>query len=384
MKGFSIRMLAVVLLGLCALPAVAQPVKARAYATERVWELPVQDQRRVISLEYSEQSRGRTIPEEQMRFYLDQVRLSNWTFQQIKNDIAQSLGGTAGGYPPTGSGETIRCESADGRQRTCPTPWQTESRLIRQLSSSPCIAGQNWSSNRGQVWVSGGCRAEFGPTASNAGGEIQCESTDGRPRTCATPWPGASDLLRQLSGTPCVAGQNWSSSRGEVRVTGGCRGVFVPAAETAAQEVRCESTDGRYRQCGTNLYGNPQVLRQLSGTRCVQGTNWGLRDGSLWVNGGCRAVFRIDGNSGGYYDGGYNSGGYNGGGYNNGGYDNDSVTCESKNGRYTTCAWDRNRGVPRLLQTLSDSPCTQGSTWGYSNRDGLWVNRGCRGRFGVR
>jgi hypothetical protein len=173
-----------------------------------------------------------------------------------------------------------------------------------------------------------------------------------------------------VSGTPCVAGQNWSSSRGEVRVTGGCRGVFVPTAEsTAAQEIRCESSDGRYKQCGTNLYGNPQLIRQLSGTRCLQGGNWGMRDGSLWVNGGCRAVFSVGGN---------------GGGYSNGGYDTYTVTCESAGGRYTTCAWDRSHGTPQLLQTLSDSPCTQGMTWGYTNRAGLWVNRGCRARFGVR
>lgn len=373
MKAVLTRVFAVALLGVCALPVAAQQIQAKAYAPERVWELPVTDQRRVIALEYSDQSGGRTIPEEQMRFYLDQVRLSNWTFQQIKNDIAQSLGSAGNGYPPANSGETIRCESTDGRQRTCTTPWQTESRLIRQLSSSPCTAGQNWSSSRGQVWVTGGCRAEFSALVSNAGGEISCESSDGRPRTCATPWPGSSDLLRQISGTPCVAGQNWSSSRGEVRVTGGCRGLFVPTAESLSQEIRCESSDGRYKQCGSNLYGNPQLIRQLSGTRCLQGSNWGMSNGSLWVNGGCRAVFSVGGSGGGYN---------NGSGYDNGyGY---SVTCESAGGRYITCAWDRNRGVPQLLQTLSDSPCTQGTTWGYTQRAGLWVNRGCRGRFGIR
>ena len=376
MKGVLTRVFAVALLGLCALPVAAQQIQAKAYAPERVWELPVTDQRRVIALEYSDQSGGRTIPEEQMRFYLDQVRLSNWTFQQIRNDIAQSLGGTAGGYPPVNSGETIRCESTDGRQRTCTTPWQTESRLSRQLSTSPCTAGQTWSSSRGQVWVSGGCRADFTALVSNAGGEINCESSDGRPRTCTTPWPGGSDLLRQISGTPCVAGQNWSSSRGEVRVTGGCRGVFVPTAESLSQEIRCESSDGRYKQCGTNLYGYAQMIRQLSNRRCTENSSWGLRNGSLWVNGGCRGVFRVD-----------SSGGYNNGGDNSGGYDNAygySVNCESTGGRYTTCAWDRNRGVPQLLQTLSDSPCTQGTSWGYTQRNGLWVSRGCRGRFGVR
>lgn len=374
MKAVIARMFAVALLGLCALPVAAQQIQAKAYAPERVWELPVTDQRRVIALEYSDQSGGRTIPEEQMRFYLDQARLSNWTFTQIKNDIAQSLGGTGGGsIPPAGSGtETIRCESTDGRQRTCATPWQAESRLTRQLSETPCISGQNWSSSRGQVWVSGGCRAEFGALVNSAGGEIRCESADGRPQTCPTPWPGASELLRQLSGTACIAGQNWSSSRGVVRVSGGCRAVFVPVAESLSQEIRCESGDGRYKQCGTNLYGNVQLLRQLSDRRCTENVNWGLRDGSVWVNGGCRGVFRVD------------AGGY-GNGYGNSGNDNrDSVTCASKNGAYTACAWDRNRGIPRLLQTLSERPCTQGYSWGYSQRAGLWVNHGCRARFGLR
>ena len=375
MNALLTRMFAVVLLGLCALPAMAQPIKARAYAPERVWELPVADQRRVIGLEYSEQSGGRTIPEDQMRFYLDQVRLSNWTFPQIKTDISTSLTGTGGGgNPPAGSGDTLRCESTDGRQRTCPTPWQSESRLSRQLSETRCVAGQNWSSSRGQVWVSGGCRAEFSALINNTGGEVNCESSDGRPRTCVTPWPGGSELLRQLSSIACVAGQNWSSSRGEVRVSGGCRGVFVPIVESLAQEIRCESGDGRYKQCGTQLYGNAQLLRQLSDRRCIEGTTWGMRDGSIWVNGGCRGVFRVDGNDNGNgYDGGY-------GGNNN----DNSVTCTSKDGVYSVCAWDRNRGTPRLLQTLSDRPCTQGYSWGYNRRAGLWVNHGCRGRFGLR
>ena len=368
MKHRLIRILAAALLGLCALPVAAQPITAKAYAPERVWELPVPDQRRVIGLEYSEQSSGRTIPEDQMRFYLDQVRLSKWTFQQIKNDIAQSLTNSGGGTPG-GSGETMRCESSDGRPRTCPTPWQSESRLIRQLSDTRCVAGQTWSSSRGQVWVSGGCRGEFAALVSNTGGEIRCESTNGRSQSCPTPWPGASELLRQLSDTACVAGLNWSSSRGVVRVNGGCRGVFVPVVESLVQEIRCESGDGRYKQCGSNLRGNAQLLRQLSDRRCVENSNWGLRNGTLWVDGGCRGIFRIDGHG---YD--------NGGGNNN----DNSVTCASATGTYTACAWDRSRGIPSLLQTLSDRPCTQGYSWGYTKRAGLWVNHGCRGRFGQR
>lgn len=281
-------------------PVHAQP-QERAYAPENLWTLSVSEQRRVINNEYSDQSNGRRIPDDQMRFYLDQVRLSRWTFSQVKRDIAESLGG--GGYPPNQGGSTIRCESTDKRQKNCNTPWQSQSRLVRQLSGTPCIEGRNWSSSPGRVWVNDGCRAEFAESR----------------------WEGSNN----------------------------------------GNDIRCESTDGRYRQCGTGLYGTATMIRQLSGTPCRYNQNWGLRDGSIWVNGGCRGVFRVNRNSG-------------------GGDSDYSVTCASANNRYTTCAWDRNRGWPIMIRQLSDSPCIEGQSWGYDQRRGLWVDRGCRARFGAR
>lgn len=301
--------LAVAFTGLAATaPQPAHAQSQRAYAPERIWELSVPDQRRVIAQEYREQSNGRSIPDDQMRFYLDQIRLSRWTFSRIKQDIASSLRGQGGGIGPGGGGDgTIRCESTDGRQRTCNTPWNRNSILVRQISSTRCIQGQNWNSSPGRVWVSGGCRAEFAAGGIGGGGD----------------WNG--------------------------------------------EEVKCESTDGRYRTCGTGLYGSISVLRQLSDTRCVLGQNFGLRNGSVWVDRGCRALFRVDRRGGG------------------GGWQGDySVTCSSQDGRYTTCAWDRSRGVPRLIETLSNSRCQEGYSWGWNRNQGLWVNHGCRARFGVR
>ena len=51
----------------------AQAQNQRAYAPENLASLSRADQERVIRLEYSEQSNGRRIPDDQMRFYLDQV-----------------------------------------------------------------------------------------------------------------------------------------------------------------------------------------------------------------------------------------------------------------------------------------------------------------------
>ncbi len=56
----------------------------------------------------------------------------------------------------------------------------------------------------------------------------------------------------------------------------------------------------------------------------------------------------------------------------------DAVECVSRNFAYTRC------DVPwrdaRLVRQLSDTSCIRGRNWGIDRR-GLWVDRGCGGRF---
>ena len=189
---------------------------------------------------------------------------------------------------------------------------------------------------------------------------VRCESKDARRETCEAKWPGQTELVKQLSDTRCVQGSTWGATPGKVWVSGGCRGEFGP--QFNGKVVRCESSDGRYKSCGKDLYGNADLIRQLSATTCTEGTSWGLRNGSIWVDKGCRGEFRV----------GESSGRYN-------------VTCSSENGRRTACAWNARNGKPSVLESLSKSPCTEGRSWGYDKRAGnVWVDEGCRARFGVR
>ncbi|MEL1266238.1 DUF3011 domain-containing protein [Pseudoxanthomonas putridarboris] len=126
--------------------------------------------------------------------------------------------------------------------------------------------------------------------------------------------------------------------------------------------VRCESKDGRYRQCAIDTRGGVQLTRQLSSSRCVQGRSWGYDRGGIWVNHGCRAEFRS---------------GYGGGGSIGG----QRIRCESDNGRTRTCAVP-SRGEVRLVRQLSSARCTEGHSWGRQ-RDAIWVSRGCRAEFEV-
>jgi len=189
--------------------------------------------------------------------------------------------------------------------------------------------------------------------------QVRCESKEGKRETCNAPWPGQTELIRQISATDCIPGRTWGASPGKIWVSGGCRGEFGP--RYAGKEVRCESSDGRYKTCGRNLYGQADLIRQLSDTPCREGSSWGLRGGAIWVDQGCRGVFRVGESD-----------------------DRESVTCASENGRRQTCAWSAARGKPVLLERLSNSPCVEGRSWGYDRKAGLWVDEGCRARFGRR
>lgn len=137
---------------------------------------------------------------------------------------------------------TFRCKSRDRRTTRCPTQGYRV-QLIRQFSDMPCVRGRSWGQDRSGVWVTNGCRALFRfddrgnwgwNDGWNGGGQydgdfVRCESRDNRSRSCPMSIGRRGDirLVRQLSGTPCIEGQNWGRSRSGVWVSGGCRAEFV-------------------------------------------------------------------------------------------------------------------------------------------------------------
>ena len=68
------------------------------------------------------------------------------------------------------------------------------------------------------------------------------------------------------------------------------------ATSALADQITCESLGERAEACGTVAAGSSvRLVRQLSGAPCAEGRNWGTgpnRD-SIWVSGGCRAVFDV-------------------------------------------------------------------------------------------
>jgi hypothetical protein len=61
-----------------------------------------------------------------------------------------------------------------------------------------------------------------------------------------------------------------------------------PASRNA---VLCGGQGAGYRECRTPFRGPVTLSREIAPTRCVQGRNWGWREGLVWVDDGCAAVF---------------------------------------------------------------------------------------------
>lgn len=151
-------------------------------------------------------------------------------------------GGWNGGG--NGGGDIVRCDSNDGRYRTCAIARGGQVRLHRQLSKARCVEGYSWGRERDQVWVSRGCRGEFQVSRGWGGGG----------------WDGG----------------NWNG--------GGNNGNSI---------VRCDSNDSRTRRCDAYVRRGARLERQISRSPCVEGRSWGWDRGGIWVSGGCRGEFRV-------------------------------------------------------------------------------------------
>ena len=159
----------------------------------------------------------------------------------------------------------------------------------------------------------------------------------------------------------------------------------ITVTSTAQQNLYCASDDGRRNYCGTDTRGGVRMVRQRSGSPCIQGRTWGYDRNGIWVDRGCRAEFETNArysNNDNYYGRDRSRDRYYGRNRNNGsGYNVQTFYCESGDMRRDWCS-EGLTGQVRLVRQRSDSPCIQGRTWGR-DRGGVWVDRGCRADFEV-
>ena len=68
------------------------------------------------------------------------------------------------------------------------------------------------------------------------------------------------------------------------------------ATSALAEHITCESPQGNLEACTTVQPGSSiRMVQQLGNTPCIEGRNWGVdtNHNSIWISGGCRAVFDV-------------------------------------------------------------------------------------------
>ena len=216
------------------------------------------------------------------------------------------------------------------------------------------------------------------PASAQATSRLKCESFQFQPARC--PVPGIIDAtIINVVGGDCRPG-NWGFDRNGVWVINGCRAYFNvragnwgggnpgwgggnPGWGTGGRVVRCESWEFRPARCAMDTRGGVQIQQAFS-RDCTPG-NWGFDRNGVWVINGCRADFVSGGGGGGW-----------GGG--NPGFQ--TIDCNSINYRPARCDI-RVPGTVQIERVFSGE-CIANRTWGW-DRNGIWVNNGCRARFRV-
>jgi hypothetical protein len=167
----------------------------------------------------------------------------------------------------------------------------------------------------------------------------------------------------------------------------GIQGLAIGTSKAWAQSgitaqngrnVTCASDDMKRHLCRVDTSRGVQMVKQRSGSPCIQGQTWSYDRSGIWVDRGCRADFYLGGRGPG--NGGGPGGPYPGPGPGTGRPPSGvTITCSSNNGRRNYCPANTSRGV-RLTNQRSGSPCVQGKTWGFTEKS-IWVDNGCRADF---
>lgn len=205
--------------------------------------------------------------------------------------------------------QTTSCASDDGKRHTCNMDTSQGVVLLKQRSGSDCTRGYSWGYENGSVWVDKGCRADFGPgqggqtilCESDDGKRHYCEAQTGGGATLVKQ---RSETRCQEGVTWGYDNRGvWvdKGCRGEFTAMAGS---FGNAGQL--QTVTCSSDDGKRHNCLPGPISDARISRQISGSACERGRSWGFDNQGLWVDKGCRAEFAVltGSNSGGYMNNG--------------------------------------------------------------------------------
>jgi len=142
---------------------------------------------------------------------------------------------------------------------------------------------------------------------------VDCQSRNYAYTRCDVDWRDAR-IVRQISDTRCIRGQNWGVDRRGLWVDRGCGGTFVESRRGGGGDygggggwrpgpgwdnrfnVGCSSDNYQYTFCSVDVGHRGRVYfdRQTSNSACIEGRTWGWNRAGIWVNQGCAGIFTVD------------------------------------------------------------------------------------------
>jgi hypothetical protein len=193
-----------------------------------------------------------------------------------------------------------------------------------------------------------------------------CSSDDMHRHWCSVDTRGGVELIKQKSEAKCIFDRTWGYDDRGIWVDRGCRAEFqIGVAQFSGWgkdfHIYCASDDMNRAWCPADSRSGVRLARQRSEAACILGQTWGYGSRGIWVDRGCRADFRVAGD-----------------------WDARAAAlfyCASDDMHRHGCSIDTRDGV-FIVRQRSEADCVYNRTWGY-DRQGIWVDRGCRADFEV-
>ncbi len=285
----------------------------------------------------------------------------------------------------------VTCGSITTRRAECSTEGVVDSvRLVKRSTFARCTEGSNWGYSDTLIWAGNGCRAEFQVIYRRAGvtppstpakpvtRTFACGKTSGEVQRCVTEGTESTydtvRLVRDLGTTACRQKVNWDYGKTFVWTRSGCRGVFEvtyadtlsePSPATETRRIRCGSYSGTPVTCRTEgAAAKVRLVQDLTSTRCLEGSNWGHTDSTIWTSRRCRGDFEVT--------------------YRRAATAPESrrLTCGSGTAVQMQCATGGEAARVRVVRNLGTSQCREGDNWKHNGRM-ILAGRGCRAEFEV-
>ncbi len=162
--------------------------------------------------------------------------------------------------------DLIHCGSEDYRYNSCSTNGYVSRVILRkQHSHSACTYGQSWGFDSQTIWVDKGCEGTFETIENNS----------------YPPPPGDGHNPPPDYGYPPGHDHNPG---------------YPPPPRDQQEQLRCGSYGYSLNYCYPAASGRIvylRLVRQLSRTTCINGSNYGATSDSIWVSDGCEGIFQV-------------------------------------------------------------------------------------------